>query len=103
VATAYTGADALGRDGRGAVAERLTGRWPILLGIALIVGALVAVFAGWEILNSLPHCPREKSWAPRPPRIAFVGATKSRPASVKGVVPFRLRSGNPGNVTAFST
>lgn len=43
VATAYTGAQALGRDGRGAVTERLAGRWPILLGIALIVGALVAV------------------------------------------------------------
>ena len=34
LATAYTGAQALGRDGRGAVAERLTGRWPVLLGIA---------------------------------------------------------------------
>ena len=43
LATAYTGAQALGRDGRGAVAERLAGRWAVLLGIAVIVGALVAV------------------------------------------------------------
>lgn len=43
VATAYTGALALGRDGRGAVTERLGGRWAVLLGIALIVGVLVGV------------------------------------------------------------
>jgi hypothetical protein len=43
LATAYTGADALGRDGNGAVAERLTGRWAVLLGICVVVGALVTV------------------------------------------------------------
>ena len=43
LATAFAGAAALGRDGRGAVAERLRGRWPVLLGVAVIVGVLVAV------------------------------------------------------------
>jgi hypothetical protein len=41
IATAYAGAGALGRDGRGAVAERLRGRWPQLLAVAAIVGAAV--------------------------------------------------------------
>ena len=48
IASAYAGAQALGRDGRGAVAERLRGRWPVLLGVALIVGGLVA--AGLVVL-----------------------------------------------------
>lgn len=43
MATAYAGAGALGRDGRGAVAERLGGRWGVLLVVAAIVGTLVAV------------------------------------------------------------
>ena len=43
MATAYAGAEALGRDGRGAVAERLGGRGGVLLGVAAIVGTLVAV------------------------------------------------------------
>ncbi|MEP6559501.1 MAG: hypothetical protein ABJD68_00295 [Nakamurella sp.] len=43
MATAYTGAQALGRDGRGAVAERLAGRWPVLLGVAVIFGVAVGV------------------------------------------------------------
>jgi len=41
LATAYAGALALGRDGKGAVTERLGGRWGGLLGVAAIVGALV--------------------------------------------------------------
>jgi hypothetical protein len=41
IATAYAGAQALGRDGRGAVTERLRGRWTELLGVAAIVGVLV--------------------------------------------------------------
>ena len=43
MATAYAGAQALGRDGRGAVAERLGGRWGVLLGVAVIVGVLVGI------------------------------------------------------------
>src|SRR6478609_1257808 len=43
MATAYAGALAQGRDGRGAVSERLGGRWPALLGVSVIVGVLVAV------------------------------------------------------------
>lgn len=43
IATAYAGAGALGRDGRGAVAERLRGRWPVLLAVAAIVGAAVCL------------------------------------------------------------
>ena len=43
IATAYAGAEALGRDGRGAVTERLGGRWGVLLGVSAIVGTLVAV------------------------------------------------------------
>lgn len=43
MATAYAGAQALGQDGRGAVTERLRGRWMVLLGTAAIVGMLVAV------------------------------------------------------------
>ena len=43
LATAYAGAGALGKDGRGAVAERLRGRWPVLIGTALAVGLAVAV------------------------------------------------------------
>ena len=43
MASAYTGAQALGRDGQGAAAERLTGRWPALLGVAVIVGLCVGV------------------------------------------------------------
>ena len=42
LAAAYAGAQALGRDGKGAVTERLAGRWGVLLGVAAIVGALVA-------------------------------------------------------------
>ncbi len=41
LAAAFTGAQALGRDGRGAVGERLAGRWPVLLGTGVIVGVLV--------------------------------------------------------------
>jgi hypothetical protein len=48
VAVAYAGAQALGRDGKGAVRERLHGRWPVLIGIALLVGVLVA--AGLMVL-----------------------------------------------------
>lgn len=48
IATAYTGAEALGRDGRGALTERLQGRWGVLLGSAAIVGVLVA--AGLMVL-----------------------------------------------------
>lgn len=43
LATAYAGAAALGKDGRGAVSERLKGHWPVLLAVSVIVGALVAV------------------------------------------------------------
>ncbi len=43
MATAYAGAQALGRDGRGALTERLRGRWGVLLGTAAIVGTSVAV------------------------------------------------------------
>jgi hypothetical protein len=42
IATAYAGAQAVGRDGRGAVTERLRGRWVPLLGVGVIVGVLVA-------------------------------------------------------------
>ena len=42
LAAAFAGAHAMGRDGRGAVAERLAGRWPVLLTTALVVGVLVA-------------------------------------------------------------
>ena len=48
LATAFAGAHALGGDGRGAVGERLRGRWPVLLGTAGIVGVLVT--AGLLIL-----------------------------------------------------
>ncbi len=41
LAAAVAGAQALGHHGRGAVAERLAGRWPMLLGTAVIVGVLV--------------------------------------------------------------
>jgi hypothetical protein len=43
IATAYAGAQALGRDGRGAVTERLRGRWAVLLGLAVIVGLAVGL------------------------------------------------------------
>ena len=42
MAAAFAGAQALGGDGRGAVTERLKGRWPVLLGTAVTVGVLVA-------------------------------------------------------------
>ncbi len=41
LAAAFAGALALGADGRGAIGERLSGRWPVLLGTAAIVGVLV--------------------------------------------------------------
>ena len=43
VATVYAGALAQGRDGRGEIVTRLRGRWPALLGVSVIVGALVSV------------------------------------------------------------
>jgi len=43
MASAYTGAQALGHDGRGAVTERLRGRWGVLLAVAAIVGVSVTV------------------------------------------------------------
>jgi hypothetical protein len=43
MAVAYTGAQALGRDGRGAVTERLAGRWPVLLGVSVAFGVAVSV------------------------------------------------------------
>lgn len=43
LATAYAGAGALGKNGAGAVAERLRGRWPVLLGVAATVGAVVGI------------------------------------------------------------
>ena len=43
MASAYTGAQALGHDGRGAVTERLRGRWGVLLGLAAVVGLTVTV------------------------------------------------------------
>ena len=43
LATAYAGAQALGRTGAGAPTERLTGRWAVLLGVAVSVGVLVAL------------------------------------------------------------
>jgi len=43
MATAGAGALAQGRDGRGAVAQRLVGRWPALLGVAVIVGVVCSV------------------------------------------------------------
>ncbi|MET0966527.1 MAG: hypothetical protein ABWZ02_09035, partial [Nakamurella sp.] len=43
MAVAYTGAQALGRDGRGAVTERLAGRWPVLLGVCVVFGVAVSV------------------------------------------------------------
>jgi hypothetical protein len=43
MASAYAGAEALGRDGSGAVTERLAGRWPVLLGLAAAVGVLVSI------------------------------------------------------------
>jgi hypothetical protein len=43
LASAYTGAQALGQDGRGAVTERLRGRWDVLLGVAAVVGVAVSV------------------------------------------------------------
>jgi hypothetical protein len=48
MASAYTGAQALGHDGRGAVTERLRGRWGVLLGVAAVVG--VSVTAGLMLL-----------------------------------------------------
>jgi hypothetical protein len=41
LAAAFAGAYALGTDGRGAVTERLAGRWPVLLGAAVVFGVLV--------------------------------------------------------------
>lgn len=43
VAAAYAGAQALGRPGRGAVAERLAGHWPTLVGVAVVVGVPVTL------------------------------------------------------------
>ncbi len=43
MASAYAGAEALGRNGSGAVTERLAGRWAVLLGVAAAVGVLVSV------------------------------------------------------------
>ncbi len=43
LATSCAGALAQGRDGRGAVSQRLAGRWPVLIGVALIVGVLCSV------------------------------------------------------------
>src|SRR5664279_5041026 len=43
MASAYAGAEALGREGSGAVTERLAGRWPVLLGLAAAVGVLVSI------------------------------------------------------------
>ena len=43
VATVYAGALAQGRDGRGEVAARLRGRWPALLTVSVLVGALVSI------------------------------------------------------------
>ncbi len=44
VATACAGVDAMGRMAvRGAVAERLRGRWPTLIGTAVLVGVAVSV------------------------------------------------------------
>jgi hypothetical protein len=43
MASAYAGAEALGREGSGAVTERLAGRWPVLLGLAATVGVLVSI------------------------------------------------------------
>jgi hypothetical protein len=40
LATAGAGALAQGRDGRGAVAQRMSGRWPVLSGVAVVVGVL---------------------------------------------------------------
>jgi len=43
MASAYAGAEALGRNGSGAVTDRLAGRWAVLLGVALSVGVLVSI------------------------------------------------------------
>ncbi len=43
VAAAYTGAQALGASGRGAVGERLHGRWPVLLTVAILVAVAISV------------------------------------------------------------
>jgi MFS family permease len=43
MASAYAGAEALGRNGSGAVTERLAGRWPVLLGVAASFGVLVSI------------------------------------------------------------
>lgn len=43
LATAGAGALAQGRDGRGAVAQRMSGRWPVVLGVALVVGVLCSM------------------------------------------------------------
>jgi hypothetical protein len=43
LATVYAGALAQGRDARGEVSARLRGRWPALLTVALVVGALVSI------------------------------------------------------------
>jgi len=43
LASAYAGAEALGRNASGAVTERLAGRWPVLLGVAASVGVLVSL------------------------------------------------------------
>lgn len=43
MATACAGALAQGRDGRGAISQRLAGRWPVLIAVALIVGVLCSV------------------------------------------------------------
>ena len=43
MASAYAGAEALGRNGSGALTERLAGRWPVLFGVAATVGVLVSI------------------------------------------------------------
>lgn len=43
LASAYAGAEALGRSGTGAAAQRLAGRWMMLLGVAGAVGVLVSI------------------------------------------------------------
>jgi hypothetical protein len=74
MATAYAGAQALGRDGRGAVNERLRGRWMMLLGTAAIVGTLVAV--GFTVLI-IPGVIAYLIWVFAAPAVVMERATVS--------------------------
>lgn len=91
IATAYSGAGALGRDGKGAVAERLTGRWPQLLGVSAIIG--VAVCAGLMLLV-VPGVIAYLIWVFAAPAVVMEKASVS-PALRRSVV---LTRGHRGRI-----